>query len=237
MYSSLSTHIRLIRSGCAAIAATILVAAPFSAAQSFPDEARPEGTISHQLCFPGRPEPVCKSFILTDFSMLARVANSRSAESITFPHGKRLSGDDFGFPGAVQAEVGLMFNISERSAVGVTLAGVLEEYRDRVGAKLRYRFWEGDRVSIDAGAGAFTPVNEDDFVAALNRRQWVVGSLGLSQRDTWQFIFQIETWIQDFPEGRRTTAFYSGIQYREWPGPLPALVGLASAILVGAKSL
>ncbi len=191
---------------------------------------------SQQFCFPGRPPGECKSFLVLDLALLARIANSRSTNSITFHNGHKLTGDDFGVAAAAQAEFGLMINIAPRSALGVTAVGVLEQYRDRIGGKLRYRFWEGEHLSIDAGVGTFIPVNEDKFVKTLNRRHWIVGSLGLSQRNAWQFIFQIETYLQDFPENRRTSAFYSGVQFREWPGKLPALFGLLSAVAVGVSS-
>jgi hypothetical protein len=215
----------------------LVASAPLVSAQTTQIGARHSNLTAEQICIPGRPQAECKSFFVIDAALLFRVVNSRSSDSIVLHNGRKLSGDDFGFLGAVQAEVGPMYNYSAGSAVGVTLAGVMEEFRSRIGGKVRFRFWESRRLSIDVGLGAFVPVGESEFVATLNRRDWFVGTFALSQRDTWQFIFQAESHIQDFPEGRRTSVLYSGVQFREWPGTTPAIAVIVSTIVIGAMAL
>lgn len=215
---------------------SILAAAEISA-QPLRHEGGQAATVARQICFPGRPQFECSSFLVADFAMLVRVVNSRSADPIISYRGEAFRGDDFGFVGAVQGEIGLMFNVTSRSAFGLTAAAVMEEFRNRAGGKFRFRFWEDSQLSFDVAAGMFVPVSESDYLAALDRHQWLVGTFALSQRDSWQFIFQLESHLQDYPEDRRTSAFYSGVQFREWPGALPALAGLVSIIITGAKAL
>ncbi len=219
----------------------IMLLLPLITPQLFADQSGGPLALSaesvRQLCLPGAPRAECGSFIVAEVALLARVVNSHSTESVTLHNGVMFHGDDFGFPGALQGELGLMYNLSGKSAVGVTAAGVVEEYRNRIGGKVHYRFWEGEGASIDLSAGIFTPVAQDDFLEVLDRKEWLVGTFALSQRDCWQFIFQLESYTQAYPEGRRASAFYTGVQFRDWPGSATAIAGLISAVVVAVESL
>lgn len=164
------------------------------------------------------PKHECATFLLAEGSVLFRAVKSQETTELLFRDGRRVFGNDFGLPLAAATELGVMFNFSERAAIGPSLFAVVEEFRHRLGGKLRYRFWENPNISIDLAVGIAFDVADNEFTEYLDRRDWIVGSLGLSYSRLLKFVFQFETLVQDFPPERRVSAFYAGLQATDYPG-------------------
>lgn len=159
-----------------------------------------------------RPKGFCAAYLVTEVGLLVRTVNSQKTTDLYHRDGTHSYGEDFGARFGGQGNFGLMFNVSRTASLGVVGFGVVEEHRPRAGVKLRYRFWEWVGTAIDVEGGMAVDLAKDDFATDLNRRQWFVAGLSLSHTQFVHFVFQLETWLQDYPPNRRTSAAYIGLR-------------------------
>lgn len=171
------------------------------------------GSSSQFLSLLARPAPQSTLFLISEISFLARLVNSRETTEILFHDGRHMFGDDFGMIGCVTADLGLMVNVSGRSAFGFSGFVAAEEFRHRAGARLRYRLWDIGASCIEITAGPAFDITEHSFTKELDRRQWIVGSLSFSQSRFVHILFRAESHLQDYPPKRRVTAAYVGLKF------------------------
>lgn len=95
------------------------------------------GTATAQFCYRGRPRPDCATFLVSEFLVGSRNAESQYAET-------RL---------ILQWEYGLMTNVSDRSALGGTVLGAVSGSGGRLAFKARYRRWLTPEWALDVAPG------------------------------------------------------------------------------------
>jgi hypothetical protein len=95
-------------------------------------------TAEAQMCFRAKPAPRCRTFWVTELGLGYRVGEGRW--------------EDAGWP---VSEIGLMYNLGSRNAVGVTTYVTYEpKYSDfRGGFKLRFRRWFNPDLSVNLSGG------------------------------------------------------------------------------------
>ncbi len=182
------------------------------------DNAAPESSALnpsgyHSFSLRAEPKHRCGAYVVAEAALLLRAANSQETTDLYHRDGTHQYGEDFALPIAGQANIGFMINVSRSASLGLVGFGALEERRPRAGIKARYRFWEWVGTAIDLECGITTDLANDDFSKELNRRQWVVAGLSLSHTRFIHFVFQLESWLQDFPPKRRTSAAYVGLRF------------------------
>lgn len=160
-----------------------------------------------------KPKQFCSSYLVSELALLFRAVNSQVTTNLLQRDGTHRYGEDFGLRLGGQANLGLMINVSRSAALGLVGFGVVEEHRPRAGVKIRYRFWEWVGTAIDLESGLVVDLANDEFSTDLNRRQWFVAGLSLSHTHFVHFVFQVESWLQDFPPNRRTSAAYVGLRF------------------------
>lgn len=160
-----------------------------------------------------KPRHFCSSYLVAELGVLFRAVNSQVTTNLLRRDGTRRYGEDFGLRFGAQGNIGLMFNVFKSAALGVVGFGVVEEHRPRAGVKIRYRFWEWIGSAIDIEGGLVVDLAVDDFSKELDRRQWFVAGLSLSHTQFVHFVFQLESWLQDYPPNRRTSAAYIGLRF------------------------
>ncbi len=163
--------------------------------------------------FRAKPKSSCAVYLVTEVGLLVRMVNSQKTTDLYHRDGTHSYGEDFGVRFGGQGNVGLMFNVSRTASLGVIGFGVVEEHRPRAGVKLRYRFWEWVGTAIDLEGGMAVDLATDEFSKDLDRRQWLVAGLSLSHTQFVHFVFQLESWLQDYPPNRRTSAAYIGLRF------------------------
>jgi hypothetical protein len=104
---------------------------------------------SHALCWRGHPAPECRSFLITEFGLLARL-------------------DDYPYQSgasrlAITFDAGWMKNISERDAVGLSGQVLTSDPTQRIGVRGRYRRWLSRSTSVDLTPGVFVS-GEDNLI-------------------------------------------------------------------------
>lgn len=167
----------------------------------------------HAFSLRARPKASCATYLVTEVGLLVRAVNSQKTTDLYHRDGSHSYGEDFGVRFGGQGNFGLMFNVSKSASLGVVGFGIVEEHRPRAGVKLRYRFWEWVGTAIDLEGGMAVDLASDRFSKELNRRQWLVAGLSLSHTQFVHFVFQLETWLQDYPPNRRTSAAYIGLRF------------------------
>lgn len=58
---------------------------------------------------------------------------------------------------ALTADLGIMHNLNERHAVGLSFYGAADDDGSRTGIRARYRYWSTKRGGLDLGAGVILP--------------------------------------------------------------------------------
>jgi hypothetical protein len=104
---------------------------------------------SHALCWRGHPLPECRSFLITEFGLLARLDD--------YPYQRGASRV------AVTFDAGWMKNISERDAVGLSGQVLTSDPTQRIGVRGRYRRWLSRNTSVDLTPGVFVS-GEDNLI-------------------------------------------------------------------------
>ncbi|MBK7091138.1 MAG: hypothetical protein IPH59_05380 [bacterium] len=199
------------------IAILILGPLPFASPSLNSAAARAESVASENsyrgFSLQAKPRQFCSSYLVTELALLFRAVNSQVTTNLLRRDGTHRYGEDFGLRFGAQGNLGLMINVSRSASLGLVGFGVIEEHRPRAGVKLRYRFWEWVGTAIDLEGGLVVDLAKDDFSTDLNRRQWVVTGLSLSHTQFVHFVFQVESWLQDYPPNRRTSAAYLGLRF------------------------
>jgi hypothetical protein len=173
--------------------------------------------VQSAFCFCGRPKPYCSTFMITEFGMMYRVSGAGvngyywndwydDWEYVGY------SDNDFVDHLAGHLEIGLMTNTGRRSAVGATLTIALEDDRHRAGIKGRYRYWQTRNLALDLGIGALKDLKGTWWIDELNRRNWFVGSFGVSWKELLQFSLQYETYEQSSRNEERINVLYAGVR-------------------------
>jgi hypothetical protein len=171
--------------------------------------------VQRSLCFCGRPKPHCSSFLITEFRMMYRLSGARVPDKFNKESGRWVDfgGADDGITHHLAGllEVGLMSNIRKRSAVGGTFIIAIGHNRHRAGIKARYRYWKTPRLALDLGLGMLRDLKGSGWMDDLNRRDWFVGSVGMSWKERLQFSLQYETYKQTTTQEERVHVLYGGL--------------------------
>ncbi len=161
-------------------------------------QQRPDSTRTRSLCWTPRPAPRCRTVLVTNLGIDLSISPARGTNLL------------------VTEDVGLLVNVSPRSAVGATLSAAVD-YSDGfgVGVTLRYRRWTGAGSALDVGIGAGSAGDQGQAVWGLIK--YNLGSLlGFALRP-------------EVVGGRPRVS--AGIEFGSWPGlVVPALVFGAAAI-------
>ncbi len=176
-------------------------------------EAVAQSSPHHAFSLRAKPKSSCSAYLVTEAGLLVRAVSSQRTTDLYHRNGSHSYGEDFGLRLGAQGNFGLMINVSRTASLGVVGFGVVEEHRPRMGLKLRYRFWEWVGTAIDLEGGVVMDLATDDFSKDLDRRQWLVAGLSLSHTKFVHFVFQLESWLQDYPPNRRTSAAYIGLRF------------------------
>lgn len=97
------------------------------------------------FCFRGRPRPACSAFAVTTFGSYVVVAGRTSRDT-------RLR---------AVADWGLMFNVSDRDAIGASVLLSLDEAGLAAGPTVRYRRWVPPARSFEVGVGIPVATGEE----------------------------------------------------------------------------
>ena len=110
---------------------------------SLPGGAPSEESTTHQLSvrLHARPLPEQKSFIVTDAGLYYELTNNLDV------------GDRFRWVW----DLGVMFNVGTRNAIGASWFVTADFYEIAIGPELRYRRWFGHEQSVDVAIGTRLP--------------------------------------------------------------------------------
>lgn len=189
------------------------------------------------LCWRAAPKPACRVVILTNFGLYA-IGGARGVVQWDPVNGQPIGfARPFRVEGRVTGDWGLLVNLGQRDAVGVSLFGSLESLRyghqSELGLFARYRRWFGNQRSLDLALGMLVMLRNADALRSpyglvkLNLNPW----LGLALRPELRRAYEAST----APPTKRSTLFLSaGVEMGEKPGF--ALSALGAAIL-GVRTL
>jgi len=120
------------------VLAFLLLALPFVAKPSAAEEtSAPPTKPSHALCWRGKPLPECRSFLITEMGVLARLDHASSEPDSRI---------------VVMFDLGWMKNVSRREAIGFS-GYALSGDTSRLGLRGRYRRWLSRHTAIDISPG------------------------------------------------------------------------------------
>jgi hypothetical protein len=196
-----------------ALAGALVIGHDCAAGNEVPPSPRFDSNDRPSFSMRALPQSHCAAYLVLEAAALFRAVNSQKTTDLYHRDGSHRYGEDFALPVAGQANLGLMLNVSQSNSLGMVAFAALEERHSRAGLKLRYRFWEWVGTAIDIECGLARDLTTDVFSEELNRRQWVVGGLSLSHTRFLHFVFQLESWLQDYPPKRRTSAAYVGLRF------------------------
>jgi len=97
------------------------------------------------FCFRARPRPACSGFAVTTFGAYVVVAGNANHDT----------------PLRAVADWGLMFNVSDRDAIGASLLASLDEAGFAAGPMVRYRRWLPPARSLEVAVGIPVTTGED----------------------------------------------------------------------------
>jgi hypothetical protein len=134
-------------------------------------------------------------------------------------------------------DLGVMRNVSPHVAVGGTFYAGGDDYRVRVGAKARVRYWLSPEISIDLAPGLLVGGDEDWGGEA--RFPGFVGEASLSFEDIALVTAQLESvHIEDgYGAEDQDTSVYLGGKIGGVPGLVGMAVGLLAIAAVHSMSL
>lgn len=173
------------------------------------------------LCWSGKPMPECRTFLITELGVYARLDDDPTQASDN--------------PVYFTLDLGIMKNVSDRHAVGLTAFGGSGDGHARVGTRFRYRRWLSRYTSVDVAPGLLFYGSEDGgythqapgviLGTTVNWRDWV--ALGFEVEHS---RYRIEGYMPGetaAPEEVSDTTWRAGGKL----GSAPGVVG--TAILVG----
>ena len=173
------------------------------------------------LCWSGKPMPECRTFLITELGVYARLDDDPTQASDN--------------PVYFTLDLGAMKNVSPVAAVGLTAFGGSGDGHARVGARFRYRRWLSPHTSVDLAPGLLFYGSEDGgythqapgliLGTTLNWRDWV--ALGVEVEHS---RYRIEGYTPGeiaAPETLSDTTWRAGGKL----GSAPGVVG--TAVLVG----
>lgn len=187
------------------------------------------------LCWVAAPKAACSVIVLTNFGVYA-FGGSRERVTGFDPATGQPTGVSrpIRVGGRATGDWGLLLNVGQRDAVGVSVFGSGETTSDgygdqfELGAFLRYRRWFGTKRSLDLAVGMPVILRNGDAL----RSPYGLVKLNLDPR--WGVALRPELRrsysFSTAPPSKRSTLFLSaGVELGEWPGF--ALSSLGGAIL------
>jgi len=162
-------------------------------------------SLQGQICFKPKPFPECNKFFITEFGILLNINSIEASAREQI----------------LNWELGLMGNISRKSAVGGSLYASYSKNAELYGGfKMGYRRWLNSSFNVEAEAG---PIWRLGYIES---RTFFSFNLGLNYRDLALFLFQI-----DFFEEPIVSI---GIKFGTWPG---TILGVLAAGVTGVRYL
>lgn len=158
--------------------------------------------LNAQIKFRGSPAPECQSFFIVEGGAF-------------YETGDR----EFG----ANSDIGVMFNLSRRSALGGSIFHQLAADVSGVGVKLRYRYWLNSSFSLDIAPGI------------LLLGEWapaITGQVSLNYKDLIGVFVQIDS--QHSPYIRRMP-FSLGVKFGRYLGIVPSALVVLVTLLYGYK--
>jgi hypothetical protein len=178
------------------------------------------------LSWRGHPLPECKSFLITEFAFLWRLAeNTDSRRSL--PQDR--------WYGAW--ELGWMRNINPKFALGGTVYAGADNDGARLGLKARGRWWINRVVGLDLSSGILIAGIEEE----VENYPGFTSQLGLNFGDWASLVTQVEVIPLEYieyppfstvPEKKSgtETAWYAGLKLGSYPGTIG---GIGSVVVAG----
>lgn len=216
-------------------AAAIVLAANRAVAQAKP--AAPSATPQRPFCWRGQPQSRCRAFALFEITTSRFVNGSKLDASVTRPgFGDRHNADALASHNEV--ELGAMFNVRPKAAIGGTLiGGGLEQGSPPTqfgGVAARYRRWWSRRLSGDVAAGALQmPVGVAVGTAGQMKRRHVQRTalftdLRLGYADL--LAVNARVMLASDGQGHTRTALFLGASSGSWVST--TIAGILSAWVV-----
>lgn len=174
------------------------------------------GSLPAQTSFRGKPAPECKRFWITEFGCAFDLSkNLRWIQT--------------------SLDIGHMFNLNKRSAVGATLFFSLEDYIGRIGIKPRYRHWLNSNFSLEISPGLY--LRKEGLEARFPE---FVGHVGLNYKDLVILYGQLERVKRSDGYYRQNNLDFSlGIKFGSYAGIAAtgtALLAISVLIIVLAAA-
>ena len=156
--------------------------------------------LNAQIKFRGKPAPECRSFFIVEGGGFYEMGDR-----------------EFG----ANSDIGVMFNLSRRSALGGSIIHQLSADVSGLGVKLRYRYWLNSSFSLDIAPGILL---WGDWAPAPT------GQVSLNYKDLIGVFAQIDS--QHSPDIRRTP-FSVGVKFGRYLGIVPSALVVLVTLLYG----
>ena len=187
-----------------ALGLAVACATPRAArAQAVPDGA---AAARGRACFQARPMPRCRSFWITEFGVLAPTSGM----------------PPYSDPLLVVWELGRMYNVGQRRALGASVMFATGDDVTRLGVKGRYRAWLNDIVAAEVAPGIILSSSDTDMDGRGGPGFVMHGAISLQD---WV------TMLAQMDVRRRGTATFLGAKLGSLPG---TIVGVALSVVFGA---
>jgi hypothetical protein len=164
------------------------------------------GSSPSRACFRGRPEPRCRTFWVTEFSVTPRLSANPSGGG----------GPNYYYTW----DLGAMRNSGARTALGgaVFLGG--EDDGFRLALAFRYRRWITSSTTFDVSPGVLLAGGDNQRAP---RFPGFTGAAGIMHRDLVGLAARFEV-VRD-SAGSVETAWYGGVRFGSYPGIVMSIVG------------
>ncbi|SYZ72730.1 exported hypothetical protein [Candidatus Zixiibacteriota bacterium] len=179
---------------------------------------------TNRACFRGRPLPECKEFWLVEERLEFR---ANDVNSLYNPASVNLGID-----------LGHMFNITRRYAVGGSVYFAANSNRTVEGLRLRYRYWLNRETSFDISPGIIFAGNDESANPPNTKYPGLIISAALGYKDLIAFNLTLERYALrnnfgkiDSPKSE--TVIYSGFTL----GSYSALAGMVATVFTGVIAL
>ncbi len=159
-----------------------------------------------KICFRGKPAPYCKTFFLTEVG--ATVAG-------------------------LSWELGGMYNLNKRSALGATFLVSIREYGDyAAGFKFRYRHWldsfNGFSIDISPGLVLWTQRKDPRF------RNYPIftGHVGFNYKD--MVTLMVQAYVRRSRLQKNKVGFALGLKFGSYSGIVLGVASIITAIVLAS---